>query len=150
MYCLPVLQITESDQILPNLSKSDRTWPDLFLPVTPYGIWLFWEHMTSSDSSQPSVISITLHSSQWLVKFVSSAFREHAHRIALTRSLFFGPKYINYRSAALLCGLPRPRGKLTGLHGLLSSTQRLFANNRKYTHNSTTPNGRLPERPKPI
>ena len=88
MYCLPVLQITESDQILPNLSKSDRTWPDLFLPVTPYGIWLFWEHMTSSDSSQPSVISITLHSSQWLVKFVSSAFREHAHRIALTRSLF--------------------------------------------------------------
>ena len=32
----------------------------------------------------------------------------------------------------------------------LNSTQRLFANNRKYKHNSTTPNGRLPERPKPI
>ena len=31
-----------------------------------------------------------------------------------------------------------------------NSTQRLFANNRKYTHNSTTPNGRLSERFKPI
>ena len=33
---------------------------------------------------------------------------------------------------------------------LLNSTQRLFANIRKYRHNNRTPNGRLPERPKPI
>jgi len=32
----------------------------------------------------------------------------------------------------------------------LNSTQRLFANIRKYRHNNRTPNGRLPERPKPI
>jgi len=31
-----------------------------------------------------------------------------------------------------------------------NSTQRLFANKRKYRHNSTTLNGRLPEKPKPI